>query len=168
MKRFVMVLAVVLTAGALTVAADGNGNPVAQVKGHGTAVMASTGPDVVFGVIDEGYPYPGNDFQVKGQVDAGGAASGTASFVFGAEFSAEWGADTIELTCAIQMGTVGEDGTVIFQGLAFEQDFFDGVVIFEEYTPFEIVVDAEGLFTLRWCSLPSFNLEITRGSLKIK
>src|SRR5262245_10833252 len=121
MKRFVLVLAVALTAGAFTVAAVG-GKPVARVEGHGTAVMASTGPDDVFGVIEEGYPYPGNDFRIQGQVYADGSAGGTASFVFGEAFSAEWGADVIELICEIETGTVGEDGTVTFQGLAYETD----------------------------------------------
>jgi hypothetical protein len=168
MKRFVMVLAVALTAGALTAAADADGKPVARVKGHGTVVMASTGPDEAFGVIEEGYPYPRNGFRINGTVYADGSASGAAFFDFGEEFSAEWGADYIELTCEIGSGTVSEDGAVVFQGLAFEQDFLDGVVIFKEYTPFEIVVDAEGLFTLQWCALPPFNLEITKGNLKVK
>jgi hypothetical protein len=54
------------------------------------------------------------------------------------------------------------------QGISFEEDFVDGVVTFEELSPFEIEIDSEGLFTLRWCKLPALDLEITKGHLKVK
>ena len=51
------------------------------------------------------------------------------------------GVDLITLECEIDTGTVSEDGTVVLQGVSFEEDFVDGVVVFEELSPFEIIVD---------------------------
>ena len=89
-------------------------------------------------------------------------------FVFGEEFAAIWGADAMTLECEINTGTVYEDGTVVLQGLSFEEDFVDGVVTFEELSPFEIIIDPSGSFSLRWCEIPALALEITKGHLKVK
>ena len=130
--------------------------------------MVATADDTVFGVFAEGDLFVDNHFAVKAEVHTDGSASGKATFRFGAEFSNAWGADVMTLKCEINSGTVGEDGTIVLQGISFEEDFVDGIVIFEELSPFEIVVHADGFFTLRWCLLPSLALEITKGQLKVK
>ena len=73
------------------------------------------------------------------------------------------------LECEIDTGSVSEDGTVILQGVSFEEDFDEfGEVIFEELSPCEIIIDPAGSFSLRWCAIPALNLEITQGHLKVK
>ena len=167
MKRLTMLLIPFLTMGALTVAAHAD-NPAAKVEGKGIATMEATKKDKVFRAFKKGDLFVDNDFKIKGKVNADGSASGTATFVFGEEFSNLWGADVVTLTCEIDTGTVNEDGTVVLQGLSFEEDFAYGIVIFQEITPFEIIVDPAGWFTLRWCALPVFDLEITNGQLTVK
>ena len=130
--------------------------------------MVATGDDAEYGVFEEGEIFSVNHFEIKGKVNADGSASGSATFVFGEEFSNPWGADVITLECEIDTGTVNEDGTIVLQGISFEEDFLDGETTFEELSPFEIVVDPAGLFTLRWCKLPTLDLEITKGHLKLK
>ena len=167
MKRLAILLVPFLMVGALTFPAHAD-NLAAKVKGQGTVDMTATADDTVFGVFAEGDLFVNNDFEIKADVHTDGSASGNATFRFGEEFSNPWGADVMTLKCEIETGTVGEDGTIVLRGISFEEDFVDGVVIFEELTPFEIVVDAEGLFTLRWCALPPLDLEITKGHLKVK
>ena len=162
-----MLLIPFLMVGALTVPAQAD-NLAAKVKGQGTVDMTATADDTVFGVFAEGDLFVHNHFAIKANVHTDGSASGHATFRFGEEFSSAWGADVITLKCEINTGTVGEDGTVVLHGTSFEEDFVQGVVTFEELSPFEIVVDAEGLFTLRWCLTPSLALEITKGKLKVK
>ena len=130
--------------------------------------MEALADDVAFGAFEAGDLFADNDFDIKAKVRANGSATGTADFVFGAEFSSLWGADFVTLKCEIESGIVLEDGTVILEGTSHEQDFAGGVVVFEEFTPFEIVVDPAGLFTLRWCELPTLALEIANGHLKVK
>jgi len=153
--------------GALTVPAQA-GNLAAKVKGQGTVDMTATADDTVFGVFAEGDLFVENHFAIKVDVHTDGSASGNATFRFGAEFSNAWGADVMTLKCKINSGTVGADGTIVLQGISFEEDFVDGVVTFEELSPVEIVVDPDGLFTLRWCQTPALALEITKGHLKVK
>ena len=75
----------------------------------------------------------------------------------------------LTLECETDAGSVGEDGTVVLQGFSFEQDFDEfGNVIFEELSPFEIIIDPAGSFSLRWCAIPALALEITKGHLKVK
>jgi len=167
MKHLAMLVVLCLTAGALTVAANAN-NLAAKVKGKGIATMVATADDVVFGAFEEGDSFTDNHFEIKGNVNADGSASGNATFVFGEEFSTIWGADDITLECEIDTGTINEDGTVVLQGLSFEQDFVDGVVTFEELSPFEIIIDPSGSFSLRWCATPALELEITKGHLQVK
>lgn len=166
-KRLAMLLVPFLMAGALTFPAHAD-NLEAKVKGQGTVDMVATADDTEYGVFAQGDLFVGNQFVINGDVQAGGYASGDATFRFGEEFSHPWGADVITLKCEIETGSVGEDGTIVLQGISFEEDFVDGVVTFEELSPFEIVVDPEGLFTLRWCKLPTLDLEITKGHLKVK
>lgn len=167
MKRLAMLVVPCLTVGALTFAAHAD-NLAAKVKGQGIVTMVATANDDVFGAFEEGDLFADNHFEIKGNVNADGTANGTAHFVFGEEFSAIWGAEVITLECEIDTGTVYEDGTVVLQGLSFEEDFVDGVVTFEELTPFEIIIDPSGSFSLRWCAIPALDLEITKGHLKVK
>ena len=167
MKRLAMFVVPFLAVGALTVAAHAD-NLAAKVKGQGIATMVATANDKVFGVFEEGDLFADNQFKLNCEVNADGTANGIAHFVFGEEFSAIWGADVITLECEIDTGTVGEDGTVVLQGISFEEDFVDGVVTFEELSPFEIIIDPSGSFSLRWCAIPALNLEITKGHRKVK
>ena len=166
-KRLATLLVPFLMVGALTFPAHAD-NRAAKVEGQGTADMLATADDTVYGVFAEGDLFVDNQFTIKVDVHADGSASGDATFLFGEEFSNPWGADVITLKCEINTGTVGEDGTIVLQGISFEEDFVDGVVTFEELSPVEIVVSPEGLFTLRWCKLPALDLEITKGHLKVK
>jgi hypothetical protein len=166
-KRLAMLLVPFLMVGALTLAAHAD-NRAAKVNGQGTVDMLATADDTVYGVFAQGDLFVDNHFAIDGDVHADGSASGDATFRFGEEFSNPWGADVITLKCEIETGTVGEDGTIVLQGISFEEDFVDGVVTFEELSPFEIEIDSEGLFTLRWCKLPALDLEITKGHLKVK
>lgn len=165
-------IALALAVGALTVAAhadDGQADDRAtNVKGRGIATMVATADDTVYGVFKQGDVFAANSFTIEGGVHPDGSANGSATFVFGEEFSTPWGADVITLKCAVDTGTVSEDGTIVLQGVSFEEDFVDGVVTFEELSPFKIVVHPEGLFSLRWCKLPTLDLEITKGQLKVK
>ena len=167
MKRLAMFVVPFLAVGALTVVAHAD-DLAAKVKGQGSVTMVATADDDVFGAFEEGDSFADNHFKIKGNVNADGTANGIAHFVFGEEFSAIWGADVITLECEIDTGTVYEDGTVVLQGLSFEEDFVDGVVTFEELTPFEIIIDPAGSFSLRWCAIRAFALEITKGHLKVK
>ena len=164
MKPLAVLVVLCLTVGALTVAAHAD-NLAAKVKGKGTVTMVATANDEVFGAFEEGDSFADNHFEIKGNVNADGTANGIAHFVFGEEFSAIWGAEVITLECEIDTGTVYEDGTVVLQGLSFEEDFVDGVVTFEELTPFEIIIDPSGSFSLRWCEIPALNVN---GHLKVK
>jgi hypothetical protein len=168
MKRLAMFVVPCLTVGALTVAAHAD-NLAAKIKGKGIVTMVATADDTVYGAFEEGDLFVDNHFEVKGNVNADGTANGTAHFVFGEEFSAIWGADAMTLECEIDTGSVSADGTVVLQGLSFEQDFDElGNVIFEELSPFEIIIDPAGSFSLRWCAIPALALEITKGHLNVK
>ena len=148
----------------------------AKIQGRGTADMVASADTFVpvngVPTADLAYPintqFKNNHFRIKAKVHADGSATGTARFVFGDEFSNAWGADAITLECEIDTGSVSEDGTVVLQGLSFEEDFVDGVVTFEELSPFEIIIDPSGSFSLRWCAIPALDLEITKGHLKVK
>ena len=166
MKCLTMFLLTFLAVGSLTVVqAD---DTTAKVEGKGIATMTATGDDEAFGAFAAGDTFGANDFRIKCNVDADGSAEGTASFVFGEDFAALWGADIVTLECEVTNGTIDDDGNVVLQGLSIEEDFADGVLIFEEVTPFEIVIDSAGTATLRWCLLPAFELGITKGKLKVK
>ena len=130
--------------------------------------MEATANDTEFGAFEEGDLFADNRFGINCKVNPDGTAKGIAHFVFGEEFSAIWGADVVTLECKIDTGTVHEDGTVVLQGLSFEEDFVDGVVTFEELSPFKIIIDPSGSFSLRWCEIPALALEITKGHLKVK
>ena len=168
MKRLAMLLVPFLTVGAFTVAAHAD-KLAAKVNGQGTVSMVATADDTVYGVLKEGDLFTDNHFEIQGNVNADGFASGNATFVFGDEFANAWLADAMTLECEIDTGSVAEDGTVVLQGFSFEQDFDEfGNVIFEELSPFEIIIDPAGSFSLRWCALPALALEITKGHLKVK
>ena len=162
-----MLLVPFLMVGALTFPVHAD-NLVAKIKGQGTVDMVATADDTVYGVFAQGALFVGNQFAIKGDVLADSSASGDATFLFGKEFSNPWGADVITLTCQIETGTVGADGTIVLRGVSFEQDFVADVVTFEELSPFEIVIGPGGAFTLRWCKLPTLDLQITKGRLKVQ
>ncbi len=169
MKRLTMLLVPLLTVGSLTAAAQ-SGDTVAKIKGKGVVTMTATGDDTFLDppAYTTGDVFIDNDFVIEGKVKADGSACGTATFVFGQEFSASYEVDVITLECEIDTGSVSEDGTVVLQGLSFEEDFIDGVVVFEELSPFEIIFHPDGSSTLRWCEIPTLDLEIAKGHLKVK
>lgn len=192
-KRLAVLLVPFLTVGALTVAAQagdrstkGKGSEhrqdnhhghgghadhgVAKIKGKGMVNMVTTGDDTFLDppAYVTGDGFTDNHFAIKGNVHADGSASGAAHFAFCGEFPAAYGVDLITLECEIDTGTISQDGTLVLQGVSFEEDFIDGVVIFEELSPFEIVIDPAGSFSVRWCAIPALDLEITKGHLKVK
>ena len=119
---------------------------------------------------DLAYPvntaFKNNHFAIKGSVHGDGSATGTARFVFGDEFAIAWGADAITLECDFDTGSVSEEGTVVLRGSSLELDYDElGVVIFEELSPCEIIIDPAGFFSLRWCATPALNVS---GHLKVK
>ncbi len=154
MKCLTMLLVPFLTVGTLTAAAHAD-KPAAKVNGKGKVTMVATGDDDLSGgpTVFEGDRFRNNHFKINGRVNADGSARGTASFVFGEGFSNIWGADVITLKCEIDTGYVREDGTVVLEGISVEKDFYPIDEPFVEITPFEIRVDPDGLFTLRWCEL---------------
>jgi hypothetical protein len=107
-------------------------------------------------------------------VRADGSARGQVNFLFGEPFSSVWGAlpgvDLIRLRGEITAGAVAANGSVTLRGQLTEVDYSDGDVVFvEENVPFEIVIPAGGGdFTLTWCLLPVFGLEVTHGKLNVK
>jgi hypothetical protein len=169
LKRLAILLIPCLTAGALTVAAQAD-NLAAKVKGKGMVDMVTTGNDTFLDppAYVTGDEFADNHFAIKGNVQADGSASGTAHFAFCGGFPAAYGVDLITLECEIDTGSVSEDGTVVLQGFSFEEDLVDGVVVFEELSPFEIIIDPAGSSSLRWCQIPALDLEITKGHLKVK
>lgn len=140
-----------------------------KVDGKGIATMEAAADDTVYGVLKTGDLFADNHFKIEANVHADGRATGTALFVFGDEFANAWGADAMTLKCEIDTGSVSDDGTVVLQGTSFEEDFDEfGNVIFEELSPCEIIIDSSGTSSLRWCLIPTLNLEITKGHLKVK
>jgi hypothetical protein len=165
MNRLAMFVVPLLAVGAFTVAAQA-GSRAAKVNGKGIVTMEATADDTVYGVFKKGDLFADNHFKIEANVHADGRATGTARFVFGDEFSNAWLADAMTLKCEIDTGSVSEDGTVVLQGISFEEDFDEfGNVIFEELSPFEIIIDPSGSFSLRWCLIPALNVN---GHLKVK
>lgn len=164
-KSLAAFLIPILAAGTLAtnVYAD---KPVARVHGVGVATMIATADDVFFGAFEEGQEFDDNHFKIKATKREDGSVSGAANFVFGIDFAELWGADLVTLDCEVSDIVVLEDGTVVLSGISHELDYFEGEVIFEEYTDFEIIVDPTGATTLRWCALPAFDLVLTRGRIK--
>jgi hypothetical protein len=175
-KRLAMLLVPFLTVGALTFAAQAD-DRAAKIQGKGTADMVASADTFIpvngIPTSDLAYPinteFKDNHFAIKANVYANGLANGTAHFVFGHEFANAWGADLVTLVCEMGTGSVSEDGTVALQGFSFEVDFDEfGAIVFEELSPFEIIIDPSGSFSLRWCATPALNVEITKGNLKLK
>ena len=74
------------------------------------------------------------------------------------------GADTIHLQGTVTSFTVAEDGIVTLEGQLTETDVArgDGVAYVEEDVPFQVVVSPDSWrFTLPWCELPTFDVEVT-------
>ena len=139
--------------------------PIASVAGTGMATI--TDPDE--------NTYAGNVFAIAGQINDGGTATGKIEFLFASAFSDPWGAvpgvDFISLNGTITGGAVADDGSVLITGLLTEKDFSwgDGVVYVERDVPFAIVVaPGSRQFSLQWCLLPLFGIEVTQGSLRVE
>jgi DNA-binding beta-propeller fold protein YncE len=136
----------------------------AQVHGGGQAVLSD--PD--------GNAFPVT-FGLTGLRHSDGSASGVVNFAFGPAFSQLWGAvpgvASIHLHGTVTSITVAADGTVALEGQLTEKDLGrrDGLVFVEENVPFKIVRRPGGRqFTLQWCQLPTFDLELTDGNLAIQ
>lgn len=148
---------------AVALAALGSAARAEDIKVHEAGTVTATDPD--------GNSYAGNRFAILGKVEEDGSASGNVEFRFEEAFSAAWGAvpgvDFIHLKGKVTSGSVNEEGTLTLRGALTEVDFSTGVgVVFaEENVPFEIVIDPEsGRFTLQWCELPTFLMEVTTGN----
>ena len=168
MKRLTTLVIPFLLLATLTVAAHAE-KPWTTVKGKGIVTMTATGDDPLLDppAFNDGDVFCDNHFEINCRVNADGSANGTAHFVFGKEFSEAYELEGITLRCNSDTGTVSEDGTVCLKGLSYEKDFAPGVV-FTETTGFVIVVGPNGVFTLRWCMLDDFELEIKEGSLTVE
>jgi hypothetical protein len=150
------------SAAPLSAASVTAGAAAAQVNGGGRAVLTDpAGNTLTFGVA--------------GVLHANGSVGGAVNFVFGPAFAQAWGAvpgvDALHLSGTVTARTVAEDGTVTLQGQLTEKDVArgGGVVFVEENIPFKIVVKpGSKQFTLQWCELPTFGLEMTDGNLTIR
>jgi hypothetical protein len=144
--------------------------PAASVTGGGQAAL-----------IDDGTESP-LQFQIAAMVFDDESAVGHAIFVLRKPFARDWGAvpgvvDLILLKAEIHAGSVAEDGTITLNGEFTEVDisFTEGVVFVEKDTEltslFEIVLGGDlgpGEFTLQWCLLPAFEIEVTKGRLRVE
>jgi hypothetical protein len=143
---------------------------LASVSGAGKAAL--TDPDGVESPLQ---------FGIAASVFEDGSARGHATFLLQKPFARDWGAvpgvDLIWVSAEITSGSVADDGTVTLHGEFIEADisFREGVVFFEKDTEttsiFEIVVGgsmAPNTFTLQWCLLPTFDIEVTRGQLRVR
>ena len=162
-----IVAALLATKSGTALAAD----RLASVSGLGKAAL--TDPDGVESPLQ---------FGIAVSVFEDGSARGHATFVLQKPFARDWGAvpgvvDLIWLSAEITSGSVADDGTVTLHGEFVEVDisFREGVVFFEKDTEttsiFEIVVGgnlAPNTFTLQWCLLPTFDIEVTRGHLRVR
>jgi hypothetical protein len=139
------------------------GTAAHQVRGGGQAVL--TDPDGnIFSLT----------FALTTSLPADGSASGVVNFVFGQAFGQAWGAvpgvDAIHLHGTVASFTVAADRTVTLEGQLTEKDSTrgGGVAFIEENVPFRIVLHPGApQFTLQWCELPTFDLELTAGHLAI-
>jgi hypothetical protein len=142
------------------------------VDGAGSALL--TDPDLNLEALGINVPPPGGEyllgFAIAGAVQADGTATGAAEFVFGRAFSHVFDADVIFLACRITGGTVNPDGSLTLTGTSHERDFVLGQgIIFEEISPFEMVITGDGEFTLTWCAFPGeFDVEVIRGRLSVR
>jgi hypothetical protein len=171
MKRLFIVGAIVALALATKSSTASASDRLASVSGLGKAVL--TDPDGVESPLQ---------FLIAASVFEDGSARGHATFLLQKPFARDWGAvpgvvDLIWVSAEITSGSVADDGTVTLHGEFIEADisFREGVVFFEKDTEttsiFKIVVGgsmAPNTFTLQWCLLPTFNIEVTRGHLRVR
>lgn len=137
---------------------------LSHVHGGGQAALTDPGGNVY-----------ALSFAIAATLRADGSVSGQIDFNFGPAFGAAWGAvpgvDRIHLHGRITSFTVAEDGSVTLQGLLTEKDFArgGGAVFVEENVPFTIVVCPGSVqFSLQWCELPTFYVELTDGNLDVR
>jgi hypothetical protein len=90
---------------------------------------------------------------------------GPINFIFGQSWGAVPGMNNIHVTGTVSSMATAEDGTVTLRGRLTERDW-DGVFTKED-VPFRIVLRPGSQFTLQWCELPTFELELTDGNLVI-
>ena len=121
-------------------------------------------------VTDEnGYTYTAK-VAISALLDPGGATHGSINFVFDQDFSEVWGAEpgihSIHVVGKVASMTVA-NGAITLAGTAIETDIAPGrsPLVFPD-EPFEIVISAPNQFTLQWCALPSFDLEMRTGSFE--
>ncbi len=98
-----------------------------------------------------------------------GRTVGSVNMVFDREFSAVWGAEPgiqrIHLRGAVT-STIRDGGKVVLSGTLTETDVAEGgrKLVFPN-EPFEIEITGPGRFTLVWCELPPFDVEMAAGQL---
>jgi hypothetical protein len=161
---FVLIFVLVLALAALPVSAQ---PPGAVLNGGGQGLL--TDPD-------------GNTFDTQfsfsGVVSAGGTARGNINFVFTGEMADYWGTfpgivDMFHAFGQVTGGTVDAAGNVTLTGTVTEYDFDNGngVVFYETNVPFVLVAGpslGDNVFTLQYCELPTFTIQVTSGSLAIQ
>jgi hypothetical protein len=171
MKRQFIVCAIVASLLAAKSSTASASDRLASVSGAGKAAL--TDPDGVESPLQ---------FGIAATVFENGTVRGHATFLLQKPFARDWGAvpgvvDLIWVSAEITSGSVDDDGTVTLHGEFVEVDisYRDGIVFFEKDTEttsiFEIVVGgnmAPNTFTLQWCLLPTFDVEVTRGHLRVR
>lgn len=109
-------------------------------------------------------------FAVAAAVAPGGAAHGSASIVFGPDFSAVWGAvpgvQSIHVWGKVTAVEVDAEGHLMLSGTATEVETVPGSqkVVFPN-EPFVLVVTGPSTFTFTWCLLPVFDFQVTDGRI---
>jgi sugar lactone lactonase YvrE len=161
--EFIGHTAYVVGLGGEVVTIDVSRRHVAHVLGGGRALLTDPAGDTFSAA-----------FGLAAVRRADGSADGVVDFSFGPAFGQAWGAvpgvDRIQLHGRITSFTVAADGTVTLEGRLTEKDFDRGRVVFvERDVPFRIVIGPHSTsFSLQWCELPTFYLDVTHGDLRIR
>jgi len=143
---------------------DVSRRPTASVLGGGNAVLTD-GNSHTFPVT----------FGLAAARRADGSVDGVVDFNFGPAFAPAWGAvpgvDRIQLHGRTTSFTVAPDGTVTLEGRLTRKDFAHGRggVSVKKDVSFRIVLrPGSTRFTLQWDALPTFDLDVTSGDLRIR
>ena len=139
--------------------ASQSASAVVNVRGAGGAAVTD----------ENGFTYTAK-VAISASLNPSGGAHGSVNFVFGPDFSEVWGAEpgvhSIHVVGKVASMTVA-NGEITLAGTAIETDIAPGrrPLVFPN-EPFEIVISAPKEFSLQWCALPSFDVEMRTGSFE--
>jgi hypothetical protein len=137
--------------------ASPSASTVSNVHGAGGAAVTD----------ENGYTYTAR-VAISALLDPDGGTHGSVNFVFDQDFSEFWGAEpgvhAIHVVGKVASMTAA-NGAITLAGTAIETDIAPGrrPLVFPN-EPFEIVISSPNQFTLQWCALPVFDLEMRTGS----